>query len=309
MKIEQLRQIIAIADAGSISKAASSMYISHSTLSSSVRAAENELGGKLFTRTNNGVILTSFGSIVCEQARSICNEMDYLLNMEGKADTEHYFLNIAHMFSPIAKDAFTDVFNRYSDMPIKFSMLEGTAFEVFDMVSSGRAEVGIFATLSNAANIYRMAIESHDLIYKKITDRKLYVMLGSRNPLYTKQGSDIHLEELSDYAFAYYTEAIQEAPIMDLFADGGMIKRQVSLPSLEALVDFLHRSDAFTFEPVNPTISMPGEQGLRFFNLADEDVYIELGWVRRAGHELSPLAQEFMDCMYSRVERLLNLIV
>ena len=172
-------------------------------------------------------------------------------------------------------------------------MLEGTAFEVFDMVSSGRAEVGIFATLSNAANIYRMAIESHDLIYKKITDRKLYVMLGSRNPLYTKQGSDIHLEELSDYAFAYYTEAIQEAPIMDLFAGGGMIKRQVSLP----------------FEPVNPTISMPGEQGLRFFNLADEDVYIELGWVRRAGHELSPLAQEFMDCMYSRVERLLNLIV
>jgi DNA-binding transcriptional LysR family regulator len=309
MKIEQLRQIIAIADAGSISRAASSMYLSHSTLSSSVRSAESELGGKIFVRKNNGVALTDFGNTVYEQARSICSEMDYLVNMNGRADGKRYFLNIAHMYSPIAKDAFTDIFNKYSDKPLQFSMLEGSAFEIFDMVRSGKAEVGIFATMSNAANLYRNAVESNNLVYEKITDRKLYVMLGRKNPLYYKKSSDIYLDELSDYTFAYYTSVIQEAPILTLFSGLGNIRRQVSLPSLEALVGFLHDTDAFTVEPVNPEISLPGEQGLRFFNLGDQDLYTELGWVRNAGHELSPLAAEFIDRLYERVERLLNLII
>ena len=43
MKIEQIRQIVEVAQVGSINKASQNLYIAQSTLSSSIRAVEEEL--------------------------------------------------------------------------------------------------------------------------------------------------------------------------------------------------------------------------------------------------------------------------
>ena len=63
MKIEQIQQIIEVAQVGSINRASQNLYIAQSTLSSSIKCVETELRQKLFIRTQKGIEQTEFGKI------------------------------------------------------------------------------------------------------------------------------------------------------------------------------------------------------------------------------------------------------
>ena len=61
MTFLQLNYIMEIYSCGSINKAAQKMFLSQSTLSSSIRELERELGIKIFKRSNKGIELTDDG--------------------------------------------------------------------------------------------------------------------------------------------------------------------------------------------------------------------------------------------------------
>ena len=61
MKIEQLEQLIKIVECGSMNTAAEEMYLARSSLSTSMKRLEEELGEPVFIRHSNGVNLTPFG--------------------------------------------------------------------------------------------------------------------------------------------------------------------------------------------------------------------------------------------------------
>ena len=63
--------VIAVAECGSISKAAELLYISQPSLSRYLSNLENELGMALFVRTINGTELTEAGNIYVEYAKEI----------------------------------------------------------------------------------------------------------------------------------------------------------------------------------------------------------------------------------------------
>jgi DNA-binding transcriptional LysR family regulator len=76
MKIEQLQQLIQVAESGSLNVAAKKLYISRSSLSSSMKQLEDELGESIFVRHSKGIRLTEYGTIVLKQARDICDRID-----------------------------------------------------------------------------------------------------------------------------------------------------------------------------------------------------------------------------------------
>ena len=71
MELEQLRNFLAAAEAGSFSAAARSLYISHSTICRSVSALEEELGVRLFERSSRDFRLTEAGEALLPQVQSL----------------------------------------------------------------------------------------------------------------------------------------------------------------------------------------------------------------------------------------------
>lgn len=63
--------VIAIAECGSVSKAAEILYISQPSLSRYISRLENEIGVKLFVRGISGVTLTEAGKVYVEYAKEI----------------------------------------------------------------------------------------------------------------------------------------------------------------------------------------------------------------------------------------------
>lgn len=78
MNIQQLRYLVATADVGTMTGAASSLHMSQPALTRALRALESELGVTLLVRVGRRVELTDDGRRVVETARRIVRDVDSL---------------------------------------------------------------------------------------------------------------------------------------------------------------------------------------------------------------------------------------
>jgi DNA-binding transcriptional LysR family regulator len=69
MELRQLTHFLAVAEAGHFTRAASRVHLTQSSLSSSIRALERELGGDLFVRSTRRVELTEAGRALLPAAQ------------------------------------------------------------------------------------------------------------------------------------------------------------------------------------------------------------------------------------------------
>lgn len=72
--LEQLRIFVAVAERGGFTRAAESLYISHSTTSRAVSALEEHLGVRLLERTSRSLSLTQAGELLLERGRRLLSE-------------------------------------------------------------------------------------------------------------------------------------------------------------------------------------------------------------------------------------------
>ena len=101
MTLQQLNDVIAIAETGSFNRAAERLYISQPSLSSAIKELEKELGVILFNRSGKGATLTGEGVNFLPYARSVIMQYQNLLDAYGKSgprrerfavSTQHYSL-------------------------------------------------------------------------------------------------------------------------------------------------------------------------------------------------------------------------
>ncbi|MEU1014878.1 LysR family transcriptional regulator [Streptomyces sp. NPDC005900] len=80
LEVRHLRALCAIADTGSLHKAARQLGMSQPSLTTQLRRIENALGGQLFARERTGCRPTPLGRIVLSRARPLVTEMRSLVS-------------------------------------------------------------------------------------------------------------------------------------------------------------------------------------------------------------------------------------
>jgi len=76
---QQLRYLVAIADAGTFGAAADEEFVTQPAISAQIKELERKLGVTLFERSSRGVFMTMQGSEVVERARVILRDMKDLV--------------------------------------------------------------------------------------------------------------------------------------------------------------------------------------------------------------------------------------
>jgi LysR family nitrogen assimilation transcriptional regulator len=88
VEIRQLKYFLAIANQGSLSKAAAQLFVAQSALSQQTAQLEKEMGVRLFYRSPTGVTLTEQGRVFYEHAQIILRQLTEARNAIGNSSSD-----------------------------------------------------------------------------------------------------------------------------------------------------------------------------------------------------------------------------
>lgn len=145
--LRKLRHLVALARNRSFSRAANELHLTQPALSRSIADLERELGERLFDRIPEGVVPTTFGLPVIEQAREVLAEADrFVRSVLDRTSGDAGILTfgagplVAEMtYSTIL----TQMARTHPKLLVKAAIAPGKALA--EAVRSGRVEFAVFA--------------------------------------------------------------------------------------------------------------------------------------------------------------------
>jgi DNA-binding transcriptional LysR family regulator len=85
VELRHLRYFVAVADAGTFTHAAQRMYIAQPTLSQQIRRLEQIVGTPLLHRRREGIRLTTAGTVLLEESRTVLSQVDHGMSRTRQA--------------------------------------------------------------------------------------------------------------------------------------------------------------------------------------------------------------------------------
>ncbi len=148
--LRHLRSFLAVVDTGSFTKAATRMFLTQSSLTTTIQQLEDDIGVKLFDRTTRSVSMTPTAARFSEQSRRLLCEFDAMIgdlraigqNLEG-------YLRIAAAPSPMAWLVIPSLNSFRSESPgVAISLREGGTEDLERRVLEGDVDFGLSSSLS-----------------------------------------------------------------------------------------------------------------------------------------------------------------
>lgn len=204
MTLAQLKYIVTIADTGTISGAAKKLFISQPSLTEAVREIENEMGIKIFSRTNKGVILSAEGEEFLGYARQVIEQTNLIEERYlGGVPVRHQFCVSAQHYS-FAVEAFVALLKEYGGEEYDFRIRETKTHEIIDDVAKLRSEVGVLYLNGFNETVLRKAFRQNDLAFTRLFIAKPHVFVSASGPLASKKV--LTLEDLKPYPRLSYEQ-------------------------------------------------------------------------------------------------------
>src|SRR2546423_7636810 len=85
IELRHLRYFVALADAGSFTKAAERIFIAQPTLSQQIRRLEEIMGTPLLQRRREGLKLTAAGRVLLDASRNVLSLVDHEVSRTRQA--------------------------------------------------------------------------------------------------------------------------------------------------------------------------------------------------------------------------------
>ena len=196
MTLQQLNDVIAIAETGSFSRAAERLYIAQPSLTGAVKELEKELGLTLFNRSGKGASLTADGAAFLPYARSVIMQYQNLLDVFTHGKQKQKFAVSTQHYS-FAVKAFVEVTRKYDVSKYEFAIRETRTQQVIDDVSASRSEIGILYLSDFNQRVLVKLFAANNLHFEPLIDCHAYVYLWRGHPLASKKA--ITFEDLTPY--------------------------------------------------------------------------------------------------------------
>ncbi len=205
MDTNNLRYFAAVAQYGSITRAAKAMYISQPQLSHIIKQLEREMGMTLFRRTSQGTCLTMDGQRILSHCRIILQELDQLQNLTSSRKQDAGCLNVSMTRFSHTAQCFNEICRRYQDVD-RFSnhLCEAAPLDVISQVKSGYSNVGVIH-MTTARKDLESYFALQGLQFIPLASFSPYVCLSAQHELIRRFGRrGIHFQDLRDYGFVRY---------------------------------------------------------------------------------------------------------
>lgn len=198
----QMKYVMEIYKAGSISKAAKNLYMNQPNLSRAVKELEKSLGTVIFIRTPKGIILSKEGKILLEYSKSIFHKLEELEEQLKDQKENNVSFNISIPRATYITYAFTKFIQEiHSTSEIKINYSETNNIEAVDNILYNGFELGIIRYTQPYEMDMEKSLVKQNLAFKEIWESEYVLLMSKNHPL---AGKDV----LSSADLDEYTELV-----------------------------------------------------------------------------------------------------
>ncbi|REK76716.1 LysR family transcriptional regulator [Paenibacillus paeoniae] len=200
MTFQQLKYAVEVAKCRSINKAASNLFVSQSSISSALKELESELAISIFTRSNQGVELTSEGRQFLSQANSLIQRYEYIQSLYASEQVASELqFSISTQRYPFAVDAFVQLVNRIDDPRFNLTIRETSMDKVIDDIYTSVSDIGVIFTSNLTEKMIKRFLQTRNIEFHLVKKIQPCVYVRKGHPL---SGSlSLKAEQLTDYIY------------------------------------------------------------------------------------------------------------
>jgi LysR family hydrogen peroxide-inducible transcriptional activator len=165
MEIHQLEYLVAVAEEGSISKAARRVGVAQPSLSQQVKRLEDDLGHRLLDRLPKGVVLTEAGRQLLEHARRVLAEIADARRRIGDTPTHPAGALAVGAIPTVAPFLLPGVLRRFASRwpDVKLTVVEDVTERLLEMLERGELDVAVMSSADVPATVHCERIASESL--------------------------------------------------------------------------------------------------------------------------------------------------
>ena len=204
MTLQQLKYVIEVANKGSISEAAKSLFISQPSLSAAIKELEKELRITIFARTNRGVVVSPEGEDFLSYARQILQQVALVEDQYINSTPSKQRFSVSTQHYTFTATAFVDLIKEFGADEYEFTLRETKTYEIIEDVKSLRSEIGILYLSNFNEAVLRKIIKESDLVFTELFSVKPHVLVSHVNPLVGKKS--VSLKDLEDFPFVTFEQ-------------------------------------------------------------------------------------------------------
>lgn len=204
MTLQQLKYAITVAETGTITEAASKLYISQPSLTNAIHELEKEMNIIIFNRTNKGISISKEGEDFLGYARQVL-EQAAILEDKYKGDNggkKKFCVSTQHY--SFAVNAFVDLIKKFGQDEYDFSLRETQTYEIIEDVARMRSEIGILFLNDFNEKVITKILKSYDLEFHQLFVARPHVFISRKHPL--AQNQVITNEELEQYPYLSFEQ-------------------------------------------------------------------------------------------------------
>ncbi|GLZ43442.1 LysR family transcriptional regulator [Actinokineospora sp. NBRC 105648] len=191
LELRHLRTLCAIADTGSLTKAATVLRLSQPALTARLKRVEAEIGAPLFHRGPRGVIATRLGEFVLVRARTILHGVaDLNIGPDRYADATAPVIALGGALGSVSVGLAERISAELSGVEVRLTM-EYSPRLLWDLLVAGRLDA--VATVDYPG--YEL-VSTSDIQCARIAAEPVYVALAETDPLAGR--AEIGLSELAE---------------------------------------------------------------------------------------------------------------
>lgn len=300
MTLQQLHQVITIADSGSMNEAAKKLFISQPSLSATVKELEQEIGFNLFVRSNRGIIITPEGEEFLGYARQVTEQYRLLENRYIEKKSKKKF-SVSMQHYSFAVKAFVEMVKKIGMDEYEFAVHETRTWEVIENVKYFKSELGVLYLNDYNEQVMRKIFKENGLEFAELFQCETFVYLWGGHPLADQP--EISMDELQDYPCLAFDQgkngAFYFAEEMKSTYD---YKQIIHANDRATLLNLMVGLNAYTLCSgiICEELNGPDYKAVPLV----ETEKMRIGYIKRKGSNISPIGEVYIRELEAYRERL-----
>ena len=294
MDLDLLRSLVAVADAGTITEAASRLGLTQPALTRRIQQLEDEFGAELLSRSRKGARLTELGIVVDREARALINRYENLkAEVSSLQSVEGGTVRIGGGATAVSFVLPDTIAQFQRDYPrVHFQVKEASSSEIAGDVANGTLELGLVT----------LPVRTTDLEVEPMVDDHIVLIAAPGNPL--AKSNSVDVSDLDGQNFVGFEggSAIRQIVDSGLREAGAEINVVMELRSIPAILQMVATTGSLAFVS---QLGVRNQDLVKEITVRGLQITRRLGLARRKSASLSPAAERFAT-RFAQIQRHLH---